>query len=47
LQAGLFIEQNRPPSALIGRNREQAEQSQQADDQSCGNPKPTHYEIPS
>ena len=47
LQVGLFIEQNGPASALFGRSRQQAEQGQQADDQSCGNPKPTHYEIPS
>ncbi|MNH21234.1 hypothetical protein D3C79_810340 [compost metagenome] len=47
LQVGLFVEQHRPASAFFGRSREQAEQGQQADDQSCGNPKPTHYEIPS
>ena len=47
LQIGLFVEQHRPAAGVFGRSREQAEQGQQADDQGCGNPKPTHDEIPS
>ncbi|MNH09350.1 hypothetical protein D3C78_702110 [compost metagenome] len=47
LQVGLFIEQNRPATALFGRRREQAEQGQQADGEANGDPEPTHNEIPS
>ncbi|MND96296.1 hypothetical protein D3C81_996930 [compost metagenome] len=47
LQAGLIVKQYRPSTALFGRSREQAEQGQQADGETNGNPEPTQDEIPS
>jgi len=48
LQVGLFIKQYRPTTALRGgMGREQAEQGQQADCETYGDPEPAHGEIPS
>jgi len=48
LQVGLFIKQYCPATALRGGlGREQAEQRQQTDSETYGDPEPAHGEIPS
>ncbi len=48
LQVGLFIKQDCPTTALCGGlGREQAEQGQQTDCETYGDPEPAHGEIPS
>jgi hypothetical protein len=48
LQVGLFIKEYCPATALRGGlGREQAEQRQQTDSETYGDPEPAHGEIPS
>ncbi|MNE84769.1 hypothetical protein D3C80_1817050 [compost metagenome] len=48
LQGALFVEQYRPATALRdGLGREHAEQGQQCDGESYGDPEPAQGEIPS